>query len=175
MPAVKVASRLFPPSPGFVRLSRICQSADSWCGRWIAHLAASWIGHSQESGGIAQIQKWDHNKQEMSFNGSHSPLPCSIDWLTGREASVATSSLHLTNQRCWFHASHESSHTAGIGRRLSPVDALFCSIFSLGLGYRRFHLSSGLLVPSQLFPCSFLAMVTYAALAFLPLFHSLRA
>jgi len=41
-----------------------------------------------------------------------------------REASTATSPLHPTNQRGWFHASHESAHTAGRSCRLSPYEAL---------------------------------------------------
>jgi len=38
----------------------------------------------------------------------------SLESLAGRETSTATSPLHPTNQRCWFHASHESAHSAGI-------------------------------------------------------------
>jgi len=44
--------------------------------------------------------------------------------LTGREASTATSPFHPTNQRCWFHASHQSAHAAGKGFRLSTYEAL---------------------------------------------------
>ena len=32
-----------------------------------------------------------------------------------------------TNQRWWFHASHESAHNAGISCRISPYEALSMS------------------------------------------------
>jgi len=51
--------------------------------------------------------------------------------LTGREASTATSPLHPTNQRCWFHASLEPAHTAGVGCRLSPNEALYPTLDTL--------------------------------------------
>jgi len=47
-----------------------------------------------------------------------------LETLTGKEASTATSPLHYTNQRRWFHA-HKSAHTAGISCRLSPYEALY--------------------------------------------------
>jgi len=47
-----------------------------------------------------------------------------VESLTGREASTATSPLHPTNQRCCFHASHESAHTARISCRVSFYEAL---------------------------------------------------
>jgi len=48
-----------------------------------------------------------------------------IVWsLTGREASTATTPLHPTNQRCWFHASHQSAHFAGMFC-ISPYVALY--------------------------------------------------
>ena len=52
--------------------------------------------------------------------------PDAVYWesLTGKEASTATSSLHPTDQRCWFHASHQSAHSAGTSCRLSPFEAL---------------------------------------------------
>jgi len=43
---------------------------------------------------------------------------------TTKEASTAMSPWHPTNQRCWFHASHESANSAGISR-LSPYEALY--------------------------------------------------
>jgi len=47
-----------------------------------------------------------------------------LESLAGREAAAATSPLHPINQRCWFHGSHESAHSAGLSCRLSPYEAL---------------------------------------------------
>jgi len=50
--------------------------------------------------------------------------------LTGRKASTVTSPLHPTNQRYWFHVSHESAHTAGISCHLSPFEVLWWALVS---------------------------------------------
>jgi len=59
------------------------------------------------------------------FHGvGRSFVAISLESFSGREASL----LHFTNQRCWFHASHESAHSAGISCRLSPYEALYISL-----------------------------------------------
>ena len=47
-----------------------------------------------------------------------------------REIGVM-SPLHPTNQRSWFHASHESVQSAGISCRLSPYKALYVRQFTI--------------------------------------------
>jgi len=37
-----------------------------------------------------------------------------LESLTAREASTDTPPLHPTKHCCWFHASHESAHSAGM-------------------------------------------------------------
>jgi len=55
---------------------------------------------------------------------SINPNSISLESFIGREASTATSPLHPTNQRCWFHASYESALSAGRSCCLSPYEAL---------------------------------------------------
>jgi len=49
-----------------------------------------------------------------------------VEGLTGREASTAASSLHPTNQLCWFHASHQSAHSAGTSYSFVPLRLSSC-------------------------------------------------
>ena len=79
-------------------------------------------------------QLWDYLKQGLIYTVHPSPGvarqephfdTANVEHLTGREGVNCHVILaSRTNQRGWFHASHESARTAGIGCRLSPYEAL---------------------------------------------------
>ena len=56
-----------------------------------------------------------------------------LECFTMRGASTATSPLHSTNQRRWFHASHQSAHNAGITRRFPPYETLVTYLLKTSL------------------------------------------
>jgi len=61
--------------------------------------------------------------------------PAIIESLAGRETSTATLPMHPTNQRCWFQASHESAHSAGISCCPSPNETLYAILQALNALY----------------------------------------
>ena len=63
-------------------------------------------------------------RRQSELRGAVNSIRHQQESLTGREASTATSHAHPTNQRSWFHASHESAHTAGISCRGSLASSV---------------------------------------------------